>query len=123
MKGPPITVTCHCGEIERVPYGQTWTCETCGRRWNTTQIPKDVYWGIMREMRRYRLVVIAVALAITAVLGVLALFVSEGIVLLFPVLLAFWFIWFMPWWRRRIRKRARSLPSWQLTPEEPSGSV
>jgi hypothetical protein len=28
-----------------------------------------------------------------------------------------WFIWFMPWWRRRIRRRARNLPTWQLTPE------
>ena len=100
-----------------MPYGETWKCESCGRRWNTTQIPSDVYWGIMREMRRYRIVVIGVALGLTVAFGILALFVSEGLLLLFPLVLMFWFIWFMPWWRRRIRRRARSLPNWQLTPE------
>lgn len=118
MKGPPITVSCHCGEVRHVPYGETWTCETCGRRWNTTQIPADAYWGIMREMRNYRLVVFGVALGLGVVFGLLALFVAESLFLLLPLLLMVWFIWFMPWWRRRIRRRARNLPSWQLTPEE-----
>ena len=117
VKGPPITVSCHCGAARHVPYGDTWTCETCGRRWNTTQIPSDVYWGIMREMRRYRLVVIGVALGFAVVFGVLAVFVSQSLLLLLPLVLMLWFIWFMPWWRRRIRRRARDLPTWQLTPE------
>jgi hypothetical protein len=117
VKGPPITVSCHCGNARHVPYGETWKCDTCGRRWNTTQIPEDAYWGIMREMRNYRLVVIAVALGVTAVIGLLALFVAESLLLLLPLLLMLWFIWFMPWWRRRIRRKARSLPQWQLTPE------
>ena len=55
MKGPPITVSCHCGEVRHIPYGEAWTCEKCGRRWNTAQIPAEDYWGIMREMRTYRL--------------------------------------------------------------------
>jgi hypothetical protein len=118
VKGPPITVSCHCGEVRHVPYGETWACETCGRRWNTTQIPADAYWGIMREMRNYRLVVIGVALGLAFVFGMLALFVAESLFLLLPLLLMVWFIWFMPWWRRRIRRRARNLPSWRLTPEE-----
>lgn len=117
MKGPPITVSCHCGDVRHVPYGETWKCERCGRRWNTAQIPAEDYWGIMREMRNYRLVVIGIAVGLVAVLGLLALFVAENLFLLLPIVLMFWFIWFMPWWRRRIRRRARSLPSWQLTPE------
>ena len=117
MKGPPITVSCHCGEARHVPYGETWRCEKCGRRWNTAQIPEEAYWGIMREMRNYRLVVIGVALGFAIVFGLLALFVAESLFLLLPLVLMFWFIWFMPWWRRRIRRRARSLPQWQLTPE------
>ncbi len=100
-----------------MPYGETWQCEKCGRRWKTAQIPVDAYWGIMREMRNYRLVVIGVALGMAAVFGALALTVASGLLLLFPVLLTAWFIWFMPWWSRRIRARARSLPQWQLTPE------
>jgi len=117
VKGPPITVSCECGEVRHVPYGETWQCESCSRRWNTTQIPADVYWGIMREMRNYRLAVIGAALGTAAFFGVLALFVNPGLLLVFPLVLTGWFIWFMPWWRRKLRRRARSLPSWKLTPE------
>jgi hypothetical protein len=117
MQGPPITVSCHCGNAKHVPYGEAWTCEKCGRRWNTAQIPSDIYWGIMREMRNYRLVAIGVAVGFAAVFGLLALFVSQSLLLLLPVVLMAWFVWFMPWWRRRIRRRARNLPTWQLTPE------
>ena len=73
VKGPPITVSCKCGEVRHVPYGETWTCETCGRRWNTAQIPEAEYWGIMREMRNYRLVVVGIALGLAVVFGALAL--------------------------------------------------
>src|SRR5262245_65925969 len=66
MRGAPITIRCDCGQVERIPYGQTWQCPDCGRRWNTEQIPADEYWGIMREMRRYRLQV----LGISVVLGI-----------------------------------------------------
>lgn len=118
MKGPPITVTCECGEVRHVPYGDVWGCETCGRRWNTNQIPADTYRAIMGEMRRSRLYVVAFALGLAAVFGLLALLVSSSAILVLPVLLTFWFIWFMPWWRRRLRRRARALPTWTLTPEE-----
>jgi len=117
VKGPPITVSCKCGEVRHVPYGETWTCETCGRRWNTAQIPEAEYWGIMREMRNYRVVVVGIALGLAVVFGALALTVAENLILLLPIVLAFWLIWFMPWWRRRLRRRTRELPSWQLTPE------
>ena len=117
MKGAPITIRCDCGEVERVPYGDSWTCPSCRRRWDTAQIPDDEYWGIMREMRNYRLAVVGVALGMAAVFVVLALTVSGGLLLLFPVLLTGWFIWFMPWWRRRLRRRTRSLPNWKLEPE------
>jgi hypothetical protein len=117
VKGPPITVTCDCGAVRHVPYGEIWACESCGRRWNTAQIPADAYWGILHEMRNYRLLVIGVALGMAVVFGLLALFVSQGLLLLLPLLLTAWFIWFMPWWRRKLRRRARDLPSWKLTPE------
>src|SRR5712691_8002156 len=41
VKGPPITVKCDCGRVSLVPYGATWTCEDCGTRWNTSQIPAE----------------------------------------------------------------------------------
>jgi hypothetical protein len=100
-----------------VPYGEAWQCESCGRRWNTAQIPADEYWAIMRDMRRMRLFVIGIALALTAIFGLLALFVAESLVLLLPVVLAVWLVLYMPWWRRNLRRRARSVPKWNLRPE------
>lgn len=117
MRGPPITIQCECGEVRHVPYGERWECERCARRWNTAQIPAEEYWGIMREMRRYRLSVIGVALGLAAVFGALALLVSAALIFLLPFTLAGWFIWYMPFWRRKVRRRARNLPKWELHPE------
>ena len=55
MKGPPITVSCECGRSRLVAYGDTWTCDECGRRWDTNQIPQADYEGLLRRIRRYRL--------------------------------------------------------------------
>lgn len=117
MRGPPITIRCECGEAKHVPYGERWECERCGRRWNTAQIPPDEYWGLMRDMRRHRLTVIGIALGSALAFGLLAVFVSQALFLLFPMVLAGWFILYMPWWRRSLRRRVRSLPKWELHPE------
>jgi hypothetical protein len=117
MRGPPITIQCECGEAQHVPYGERWTCERCGRTWNTAQIPEEEYRALMRDMRNLRLSVVGVALALAVIFGLLALFVSESLFLLLPVVLAAWFILYMPAWRRRVRRRARDVPKWDLHPE------
>jgi hypothetical protein len=117
MRPPPITIACECGEMRHVAYGETWECEKCGRRWNTAQIPADEYWGIMRDMKRMRLGVIGIAVVLGVVVGLLALLVAESLFLLLPIVLAGWFIWYMPWWRRKVRRRVRNLPKWNLRPE------
>jgi hypothetical protein len=103
--------------MAHVPYGETWRCEACGRRWNTNQIPADEYWGLLRETRRMRVRVIGVAVALAAVFGLLALFVSQSLFLLLPVVLALWLLWYMPMWRRKVRRHARAAPKWSLRPE------
>jgi hypothetical protein len=117
MRRPPITVACDCGEMQHVAYGDTWECGGCGRRWNTAQIPADEYEGLLRDMRRMRIVPIAVAVGTTLLFGLLGIFVAESLFLLVPLVLGMWFLWYMPWWRRRIRRRARSSPKWKLRPE------
>jgi Flp pilus assembly protein TadB len=117
VRGAPITVACDCGEMRHVPYGETWKCQVCGRRWNTAQIPADEYWGIMRDMRKMRLAVVGVAVLFTVVFGLLGLLVSPRLFLLLPVVLPIWFSWYMPWWRRQVRRRVRDLPKWKLHPE------
>ena len=55
MQRPPITVSCDCGESREVPYGEAWRCESCGRVWDTNQIPAEEYEGLLRRMKRARL--------------------------------------------------------------------
>ncbi len=117
MRGPPITVKCDCGTVSQVPYGDTWTCERCGKRWNTAQIPSEQYWGIMSEMRRYRLQAMGVAVGIAATFITLGLTVGQRFFVLAPIALGAWFLWYMPQWRRKVRLAARNLPRWKLTPE------
>ena len=112
-----MTVTCDCEAVRLLAYGERWTCEGCGRQWDTNKIPAAEYWGIMREMRRYRLVAIGAALALGATFALLAFLVSQRLLLLMPIVMAGWFLLYMPRWRRLVRRRARSLPTWQLDPE------
>jgi len=117
VRGAQITVRCDCGGVGYVPYGERWQCATCHRRWNTGQIPAEEYWGIMRDMRRMRISVILTALTFVVPIVVLAAFTGLQLLLLLPVVMSFWFLFYMPRWRRRVREQARSLQRWQLHPE------
>lgn len=117
VRGAQITIRCDCGGVGYAAYGERWECGACHRRWNTGQIPAEEYWGIMRDMRRMRITVIFTALAF--VIPVLALlpFAGVRILALLPLIMGFWFIFYMPRWRRRVRQQARSLQKWKLRPE------
>jgi hypothetical protein len=117
MRGAQITVRCDCGTIGYVPYGERWECSGCQRRWNTGQIPAEEYWGIMRDMRRLRFSAIGTALVVMVPILLLSAFAGVRMLLLLPLLMSFWFLFYMPRWRRQVRKRARSLQRWQLRPE------
>src|SRR3954454_20366953 len=69
MGAPKITITCDCGETQRVDYGESYTC-TCGRSWSTRSIPEDEYARIRSLDRRYRIAGYAAA----AAFGALVLF-------------------------------------------------
>src|SRR5215469_10995062 len=117
VRGALITIRCDCGGVGYVPYGERWECGTCHRRWNTGQIPAEEYWGIMRDMRRLRITVIFTALALVVPVVALVPLAGARIMILLPVIMGFWFIFYMPRWRRRVREQARSLRRWNLTPE------
>ena|SRR5215210_1425241 len=117
MRGPPITVTCECGEARSLAYGERWRCERCGRVWNTEQIPVDEYQGLTRDLRRYRFETVGAALVVLALLLPLAFFVNEGFVFLIPILLALVAILYGPFWKRKVRRRVADRPRWELEPE------
>ena len=66
LRGPPIAVTCECGEKRDLRYGEQWRCERCGRRWDTTQIPAEQYEAIRRTQLRFRVLPVTYGLAVLA---------------------------------------------------------
>ena len=118
MAKPPITIRCECGESKEVDYGERWQCESCGRVWDTRQIPAEEYQGLLRRMRRVRLEAFVIAALIAAVLVPLIVFVNTALVFLVPGIAAIWLFGYLPFWRRRTRRAARQSPSWDLRPEQ-----
>jgi hypothetical protein len=115
VKGPAITVTCECGEREELFYGQRWTCPSCGRSYDTRQVPEAEYAAIRRVQRRFRALPIALGLAV-AVLAIL--FTLSGnafsVFVLLPLSVATWFAFLRPVHRRRYRAAIADLPRWNL---------
>jgi hypothetical protein len=120
-KGPPITVTCECGQGHELFYGERWTCPACRRAYDSRQIPEHEYAQIRRLQLRYRAVPIALGLTVAA----LAIFFSltgniVGVFFLMPVALVAWFVFIRPTHRKRYRAAIAELPRWDLRAEPPA---
>ena len=90
MHAPDIAITCDCGRVGRVPLGERWTCEECGRAWDTSQIPRDEYDALLRRVRRYSLMTVGPPLLLAAVLVPLAVLVDLSYAfLLFVLVMAY----------------------------------
>jgi hypothetical protein len=117
-RGPPITVTCECEERRDLAYGERWTCETCGRSWDTAQIPAEEYERIRRLQLRFRVLPVCIGLT---VLGLAAFFTLTGnifsVFFLLPVAMMSWFMLIRPVHRRRYREAISHLPTWNLRVE------
>jgi hypothetical protein len=118
LGGPPIAVTCECGSKHDVRYGEAWTCERCGRRWDTTQIPREQYEVVRRTQLRFRALPVALGLC---VLALAVFFTLTGnvfsVFFLLPVALSVWFVFLRPIHRKRYRRAIADLPRWELHPE------
>jgi hypothetical protein len=114
---PPIAITCECGGDAAVPYGERWTCPDCNRVWNTAQIPEAEYARRNRQMNRYRIEILVCAVLLLVVFAPLVLFVSSGYLFLGIIVMLAWMFFYMPFWRRRVRRAASTAPRWELTPE------
>jgi hypothetical protein len=118
LRGPPIAVTCECGEKRDLRYGENWVCERCGRRWDTNQIPAEQYETIRRTQLRFRVLPVVYGLA---VLALAAFFTLTGnifsVFILLPLALMLWFYFVRPFHRRRYRRAIAEVPRWELRPE------
>jgi Flp pilus assembly protein TadB len=118
LRGPPIAITCECGEKRDLRYGEEWRCESCGRRWDTNQIPVEQYEAIRRTQLRFRvlpvlygLVILALAMFFTLTGNIFSVFI------LLPLGLMLWFYFVRPAHRRRYRRAVADLPKWELRPQ------
>ena len=118
LRGPPITLTCECGEKRDLPYGERWTCEKCGRTWDTGRIPHEQYDAIRKLSLRFRALPIAFGSFVAAVAIFFTLTDNVfSVFFLLPVALTTWFILLRPLHRRRYRAAVKSLPRWELRAE------
>jgi hypothetical protein len=116
VTAPPIRVTCECGEVRAVPYGERWTCETCGRKWNTTQIPAEEYQALERAVRRYERQSIGFAVVMLAIFVPLIVFVDVRLGISGLIIFFAWSVFVRPRQRAKLFQRVRG-PKWQLSPE------
>jgi hypothetical protein len=118
VRSPLITITCDCGSSVDVPYGERWTCGSCGKAWDTGQIPAADYNALLRGVRRYRLLVLGPPLALAAVCIPLAATVGIQYAFLLFILIMAYALLVIPQLRRRASRHMRECTkSWKLRPE------
>jgi hypothetical protein len=116
--GPPITLTCECGERRELRYGERWQCEKCGRSWNTNRIPFEQYAAVRRIQLRFRWVMIGLCvLALSCVIFFIAIGKVVGGVLLVAICAIAWRMYIWPRQKGRYLDAIGKLPSWEIEPD------
>jgi hypothetical protein len=111
---PPVTITCECGAVERVKYGESWTCPGCGRVYDTSRIPVAAYRERTQIVSRYRLLTLGPLLVLAAIMVPLVVFVDSGLIFLLGMLAFAYILLFLPLVRRRVRRSVTEAPAWDL---------
>jgi hypothetical protein len=115
LRGPPITIACECGGSEKVAHGERWTCEACGRSYDTGRIPREEYDVVRRTQLRFRALPVAVGVLVV-VLGIFFSLTGNivNVFILLPLALMGWFVFLRPAHQRRYRRAIADLPRWDL---------
>ena len=117
-RGPPITLTCECGERRNLKYGERWTCATCARTWNTNQIPLGQYAAIRQTQVRFRRVPMLISLlALICIIAFIIAGQAFGGLIVVALGATTWSMFFRPIYQRRYRAALDDLPKWQIKPE------
>ena len=117
-RGPPITLSCDCGERRYLRYGERWTCEKCGKTWNTNRIPVEQYAAIRATQLRYRRVPLAISVfALACVVAFIIVGTALGGLIVVGLLASTWSMFFRPIHRRKYRQAIAELPTWKIKPE------
>jgi hypothetical protein len=117
-RGPRITIACECGEVRYLQYGERWTCEKCGRTWNTRRIPLEEYAALRRTQLRYRRVPLLIAtLSLVCVVVFIVLGQAAGGLIVVAFGATAWSMFGHPFHKRRYREQLAKIPSWKIEPE------
>jgi hypothetical protein len=117
-RGPLITLTCRCGERRYLHYGERWTCEKCGRSWNTMRIPVEQYAEIRRAQLRFRRVPLVIsALSLACLIAFIVIGRAAAGLILIGFTATAWSMFVRPFHKRRYRKALAQLPSWEIEPD------
>jgi hypothetical protein len=120
VPNPPITISCDCGAVGSAAYGERWRCESCGRSWDTTQIPAGEYATLLRSVRRHKVLIVGPPLLAAAVLVPLTVLVGLQFAALLFVVTLVWRLFAVPEIRRRAARRVvEGNPKWILRPDQP----
>jgi hypothetical protein len=119
MAAPRITLRCDCGAEALVAYGERWTCEQCGRTYDTTGIPEGDFAAIQALRTRYRVVGYAGISLVAAFILLLAVTAQEFQLFIgLPFVLIVWFMYVRPLMRSRYMRRVGELQrTWTLKAE------
>jgi hypothetical protein len=118
LRGPPITVTCECGARHDLDYGERWTCEDCGRAYDSSRIPPEEYEIVRRTQLRYRILPVVLGLIVSALAVFFAITGNVfSVFFLLPLALMLWFGLLRPLHRKRYRQAIAELPRWNLRAE------
>jgi len=117
-KGPPISLSCECGATRELRYGEQWTCESCGRRFDTRRIPIEQYQAIRRARVHDRILPAAVLFMVAAAAVLLvALGRWPAAVVMVPLVGFAWSTFVRPVRRRRQYREIAERPRWEITAE------
>ncbi len=115
LHGPPIAITCACGQRQSVPYGTVWTCPDCARVWDTADVPREDYEAIRRITLRFRALPVALGLLVaTVALFFLLTGNTTAVFVLLPLSLMVWFTYLRDAHRRRYRAALAQRQRWRL---------
>jgi hypothetical protein len=119
MGSPSITLRCDCGAEGHAAYAEHWTCPSCGRTYDTSQIPAGDYAAIEALDKRYRYANIGVvAVLALVILGIAIKGQMISTLAGLAVVLVGWFLYIKPLVHRRHKRAVRELTrSWELTAE------
>jgi len=114
----PITVRCECGETHSVKLGDVVDC-SCGRRYDTSQLPKERFAQVRAHQAKTRLYVRLGAVWII-VLGLVTflLWGKWGVSVGAPLAALIWFLIIRRWFMRTFVPSPGELPTLELEASE-----